>query len=134
MQNSPETQAILRRMQEVRCDLDEGAQEIAESAHDLVEWRYYVKNYPWICAGIACAIGYVIVPRRRLGVGKVNQTLAEHSRLLEKSHSPSKSGVRGAVLLFAGNLLWRTALSYASRTASQYFTSPSDTPPPEDQS
>ena len=57
MQDSPETQAILRRMEEVRCDLDEGAQEIAESAHDLIEWRHYVKNYPWICVGAACTIG-----------------------------------------------------------------------------
>jgi hypothetical protein len=133
MQNSPETQAILRRMEEVRCDLDEGAQEIAESAHDLVEWRYYVKNYPWICAGVACAIGYVIVPRRRLGVGKVNKTLAEHDRLLKKSHSPSTSGVRSAVLMFAGNLLWRSALSFATRKVSQHFAEQSVTPPPEDQ-
>jgi hypothetical protein len=36
MQDSPETKAILRRMEEVRCDLDEGAQEIAESARDMV--------------------------------------------------------------------------------------------------
>ena len=136
MQDSPETQAILRRMEEVRCDLDEGAQEIAESAHDMVDWRHYVKNYPWICMGAACAIGYAIVPRRRLGLRKVNRTMAEladHSRLLTKSHSPSTSGVRSAVLMFAGNLLWQSALLYATRKANQYFATHSVRSPPEDQ-
>jgi hypothetical protein len=133
MQDSPETQAILRRMAEVRCDLDEGAREIAESARDLLEWRRYVKDYPWICVGAACAIGYAIVPRRRLGLRKVNRTLADHSRLLTKSHSPSTSGFRSAVLMFAGNLLWRSALSYATRQANQYFAAQSATSPSEDQ-
>ncbi len=136
MQDLPETQEILRRMEEVRCDLDEGAQEIAESASDLVEWRHYVKNYPWICVGAACAIGYAIVPRRRVGLRKVNRTLAEladHSRLLTQSRSPSTSGVRSAVLMFAGNLLWRSALSYATRKANQYFAAQSVTSPSEDQ-
>lgn len=136
MQDSPETQAILRRMEEVRSDLDEGAREIAESARDLGEWRHYVKNYPWICVGAACAIGYVIVPRRRLGLRKVDRTLAEladHSRVLTKSHSPSTSGVRSAVLAFAGNLLLRGALSFAARKANQYFAAPSVTSLPEDQ-
>lgn len=137
MQDSPETIAILKRMKEVRYDLDEGAQEIAESARDMVKWRLYVKSYPWIFLGAACAIGYTIVPRRRLRVRKVNSTLdelADHSRLLTKSHSPSASGVGSAVFMLAGNLLWKSAVSYATRQATQYFAAPSVTSLPENQS
>jgi hypothetical protein len=136
MQDSLETKAILRRMKELRCDLDEGAQEIAESARDMGEWRSYVKNYPWICMGVACYIGYVIVPRRRLGVSRVNRSLdqlTDHSRQETKSDSPSNSGIRGALLMFAGNLLARTAMSYATRQANQYFAAKSVTSPPDDQ-
>lgn len=71
MQDSQETQAILRRMEEVRCDLDEGAKEIAESARDMGEWRHYVKNYPWVSVGVACVIGYAVIPRHRLGYREV---------------------------------------------------------------
>jgi hypothetical protein len=123
--DSPETKAILRRMEEVRCNLDEGAQEIAESARDLTEWRHYVKRYPLTCLGTACAIGYAIVPRRRLELQKVNQTLgelADQSRLLKTSQSPPTASLRTSVLMFAGNLLWRSALSYAARQATQYFS------------
>lgn len=137
IQDSPDTIAILRRMKEVRCDLSDGAQEIAESARDMGEWRHYVRNYPWIVLGTACAIGYVIVPRRRLKVRKVNRTLNEltdHSRLMKKSDSPSTSGVGKAVLMFAAQLLWRSALSRATREANQYFAAKSGTTLPKDQS
>lgn len=136
MQNTPETQAILQRMKEVRCDLDEGAQEIAESASDLADWRYYVKSYPWICVGAAAALGYVIVPWGRFGLEKVNKTLdemADQNRQTSKSNTRSKSGVRSAIGVFAGNLLWRSASRYAARKANDYFASESATSPPEDQ-
>jgi hypothetical protein len=35
MHESLETQTILQRMEEVRCDLDEGVQEIVEGARDM---------------------------------------------------------------------------------------------------
>ena len=137
LQDSPETQAILRRMEEVRCDLDEVAQEIAESARDLGDWHHYVRNYPWVSVGVACTIGYVIVPRRREGFHAVNRSLDElvdHSRLLAKSHPPSKSGVRSSMFMFAGNLLWRSVLSFATRKAIQHFAAPSVKLPSEHQS
>lgn len=137
MQDSQETQAILRRMEEVRCDLDEGAKEIAESARDMGEWRHYVKNYPWVSVGVACVIGYAVIPRHRLGYREVNRTLEElagHSRLLKESHPTSSTRLRNSVLMFAGNLLWRSALSYATRQASQRLATQSVKLLPEDQS
>jgi ElaB/YqjD/DUF883 family membrane-anchored ribosome-binding protein len=137
MQDSKKTRAILRRMEEVRCDLDEGAQEIAESARDMGEWRYYVRNYPWVSVGAACVIGYTIIPRRRLGYREVNRTLDElvdYSRLLTQEHPTSTTGVRNSVLMFAGNLLWRSALSFATRQAVQYFATQSAKLPSEEQS
>lgn len=136
MQDSPETQAILRRMEEVRCDLDEAAQEIAESARDLGEWRHYVKNYPWISVGIACTIGYVTVPRRRVSFREVNRSLDElvdHSRLQTKTNPRSTGSIHSSVLKLAGNLLWRSALSFATRKSVQYFAAHSVKLPSEEQ-
>jgi hypothetical protein len=122
MQDSPETAALLRRMAEVRADLDDAVQEIAESARDLGEWRHYVKTYPWLSMGVACVVGYVIVPRRRVGLGNTQQLMAEwieQSRQLTNPPSPSSLGVFGAVRTIAGNLLWRSALSFVARRATQ---------------
>src|SRR6476620_11436961 len=68
MDGSPATQAILQRMEEVRCDVDEDVQEIVEGARDMGKWRYYVRTYPWVCLGAALAAGYLIVPRRSIGM------------------------------------------------------------------
>ena len=75
MHNSPETQAIRQRMEEVRCDLDEDVQEIVEGARDMGEWRSYVRTYPWVCLGAALAVGYLIVPRRLLGCNRMPRRL-----------------------------------------------------------
>ncbi|MBL8855493.1 MAG: hypothetical protein JNK57_16115 [Planctomycetaceae bacterium] len=119
-QDSPETAALLRRMAEVRADLDDGAQEIAESARDLGEWRHYVRSYPWLCLGVACVVGYLIVPRRRVGPENARQFMAEwieQRRAL--GNPPSTLGVLGAVRAVAGNLLWRSAVSFVARRATQ---------------
>lgn len=120
-QDSRETTALLRRMAEVRADLDDGAQEIAESARDLGEWRHYVKSYPWVCLGVACVVGYLIVPRRRVGPENARQMSEwiEQSRVLANPPSPSNRGVLGAIRAVAGNLLWRSALSFVARRATQ---------------
>ncbi len=135
MQDSPETEAILRRMVEVRRDLDEGVQEIVESARDLGEWSHYVKSYPWICMGIACVIGYVIVPQRRSKVQTGNQTLDDlvRDQPLTNTHLPAVSGIGSAVRMFASNMVWRSLLSLATQQANQYFAARSGKSPPEDQ-
>jgi len=134
MLDSAETKAILRRMAEVRCDLDEGAQEIAESARDLGDWQHYVKSYPWLSLGAACLIGYMMVPRRRVEVPAFNDSLPEsidQDRPLPDTRPSWTSGIRNAARTQVGNLLWRSALSLAEQQLNQYFAGWSDAPTPE---
>ena len=117
MHHSLEAEAIRQHMEVVRCDLDVSAQSLVESARELGDWRHYVKTYPWVCLGAACAVGYAIVPRRRAATRGASST----------------SGAGGALLIFAGNLLWRSAVSYATRQAGQYFAAPPAATQPDDQ-
>lgn len=136
MDNSPDTKAIRQRMEEVRCDLDEDVQEIVEGARDMGEWRTYVRSYPWISLGAALAVGYLIVPRRHLGIKPDARTLAElakQSRLLATSDLPTKGNTRGMLLAFVGNLVLRGVSSYVGQLAGkslagQTIKSPEDDP------
>jgi hypothetical protein len=131
---SLETQAILQRMEEVRCDVDEDVQEIVEGARDMGKWRYYVRTYPWVCLGAALVGGYLIVPRV-LGMQPDTQTpaaLANPSRLVTPN-SPPKGGARGALLAFVGNLVLRGVSSYALEQAGKLFAAQAATPPQNDQ-
>jgi hypothetical protein len=136
MHESLETQAILQRMSEVRCDLDEDVQEIVEGARGMGKWRYYVRTYPWVCLGAALAAGYLIVPRRQSGIRPDAQTLAElanQSRLLATSHLPPQGNARGMLLAFVGNLVMRGVTSYALQQAGKLIATQPAAPQPDDQ-
>jgi ElaB/YqjD/DUF883 family membrane-anchored ribosome-binding protein len=56
---------IRRQMQDVRRSAAEEVRELVDTAKTLTDWRYHVKHHPWICAGTALALGFLIVPRKR---------------------------------------------------------------------
>ena len=82
MHYSQEANAIRKRMEEVRCDLDQDVQGIVEGARDMRDWRSYVRTYPWVCAGAALAVGYLLVPSRHAAMQPNAETIAE---LVEQS-------------------------------------------------
>lgn len=127
--NPDETTAIRQRMGEVRCDLDEDVQDIVEGARDIGEWRSYVKAYPWVCLGAALAVGYFIVPRRRLGGQPDTQTPAElpkQSREFATPHSSSQGSLRGLLLPLVANLVMRGVSSYVEQQAGKLFATQSN--------
>jgi hypothetical protein len=126
LHESPATDAILRRMEEVRCDVDEDVQEIVEGARDMGKWRYYVKNYPWVCLGAALAAGYLIVPRRSVGMqpdAQKVEDLVKPSPLLETTTSSLTSNVVAIVLPLVGNLVMRGVAAYVGQQADKLFAS-----------
>jgi hypothetical protein len=135
MHESLGTQAILQRMEEVRCDLDEDVQEIVEGARVMGKWRYYVRTYPWICLGAALAGGYLIVPRvwRRQPNDQTPVELPNPSRLPVTSNSPHTGSARGALLAFVGNLVLRGVSSYALQQAGKLFAVQAATRPQNNQ-
>ena len=105
-----EADAIQFKMLEVRRDLDGDVQEIAEGVRDLVEWRTYVRKYPWVFLGGAFLLGYVIVPRSR-NQEAPSPTARAQSLANGEPFMPSslkrEHRVLDAVLPFVGNLLMR---------------------------
>jgi len=135
---SPEAAAILRRMKEVRRDLDEDVQEIVEGARDMGQWRSYVRNYPWVCVGVALAAGYLIVPRRRFDLRRTDPqtlvTLAREGGMPPTLPVPPTRSVRGRLLSFVGDLVLRELSSFVSQQASHFIASQTARSQQEDRS
>jgi hypothetical protein len=133
---SDETKVIRQRMEVVRRDLDQDVQEIVEGARDLRDWRSYVKSYPWVCAGAALAVGYLIVPRHRVAMQPDAETLAE---LVKRSHlatTPPRTPIgmaRDLLLRGVGNLLMQSVTSYVQLRAGKLFDPPAASTPQDDQ-
>ena len=121
--DSPETQAIRQRMEEVRGDLNTGFQGIVSDARDIGDWTYYVKTYPWAVLGVSLVSGYLVAPR--LGFGTKPQTEPAYvASGSNGSHPPPlKGSASGKVLSFVGNLAMRAATAYMLQHADRLFES-----------
>jgi hypothetical protein len=117
-------------MEEVRCELDEDVQEFVEDARGMGQWRYYVRTYPWVCVGAALAAGYLIVPRRPVGIqpgSPASPGMAKQS--LATSHVSPAGHARGMLLRFLGNLVMRGVSSYVEQQAGKLFAPWADKSP-----
>jgi hypothetical protein len=71
--NSDESaEEIRKRMAELRreltCDVDDvsrSVREVGRSAREMASPLYLIRNYPWVSAAVAGAIGYLLVPKRK---------------------------------------------------------------------
>ena len=64
-------------MQQLRCEIDGDMEDMAASARTMVDWKHYVKTYPWVCLGAAAALGFLIVPKRSRAIRPDVATLTE---------------------------------------------------------
>ena len=60
---------IRRKMAKIRRELHEDVREVVEKAEAVSDWRHYVKMYPWAAVGVAAALGYFLVPKRKKSSG-----------------------------------------------------------------
>ena len=69
MNHRPRSDTVRERMQQLRCEIDEDVEDVSASARTMVDWKHYVKTYPWVCFGAAVALGFLIVPKRSRAIG-----------------------------------------------------------------
>lgn len=129
LDDSAVTRAIRERMDEVRRDLDEDVQEIVEGARDLGQWRTYLRNYPWVGAGLALAAGYLIVPHRAAGMRSDCQPLAQ----LATPGLLAKGSIGGKLLEFAADFALKGLSRYVAQQAGNMFANPPARPPRSEQ-
>ena len=59
-----EVHAIRRQSSKLRRKLERNADGLRSQAHELMDWKHYVRAHPWAAVGAAVAVGYFLVPRR----------------------------------------------------------------------
>jgi hypothetical protein len=122
MSESTTTNDICRQMNDVRCSLGDEVEGIVDSTRTLTDWRYYVRQYPWVCLAGATALGFMIVPTRVEVIrpsADMLEELARRNKLVVKA-SPDlrpKSGLTGAVFSVLANAAVRGALHFLERNA-----------------
>ena len=120
MNDPPPAESVRTRMQRLRCEIDGDMEDMAASARSMIDWKHYVKTYPWMCLGAAAALGFLIVPKRSRAIRPDLATLTELARtghLVGKPASAATHGLIDALLAAVANIAVRKATAYLGHGA-----------------
>ncbi len=116
MNDTPHSDPARARMQQIRGDIDQGLEEMVESARIMADWRHYVKAYPWVCLGTAVALGFLIVPKRCTTLRPDVATLTQWASTGQLVVKPTAMhGAFDALLATAANMAMRKATAYVGQ-------------------
>ena len=119
-------------MQLVRCEIDEDVEDMVASARRMVDWKHYVRTYPWVCLGTAAVLGFLILPRPSTAVG-VLASLAELAKTGQPVVRPAAAPTRGLVkglLAAVASIAIREATAYLGQSAGRLLGIAKDTSAP----
>ena len=124
MSSQPSAAELQNRMAQVRADLQRSTQGLRHNAQTLVDWRYHVRQHPWLALGTAGVVAFLAVPRRPKPVSLDPETvarLAEQQRLVvqPKEAAAGGSSLLASLATTAGNAMLRTGLAYLGQQVGQ---------------
>lgn len=120
MNDRPLDDTVRARMQQLRGEIDGDMEDMAATARSMVDWKHYVKTYPWLCLGTAVALGFLIVPKRSRAIRPDLATLTELARTGHLVVKPAPTVTRGLVdslLATVANIAVRKATAYLGQSA-----------------
>lgn len=114
---------LLARMQAVRGRLDEDAQATKQTVHDLGDWRSVVRKHPLIAAGLAAAVGYLLVPKKPPAPTfskKDLEALARENKIVFAQDRKASAGLTGTIAAIVGAALTRAASNFVASKLNEF--------------
>lgn len=114
---------LRRRMSQIRRELPKDMERIVTGARQIVDWKQYVRDFPWATTLAAVAVGYWLVPTARpsprpveiVGVG----TVPPREPPLRQPLPVRRPGLTSDLLTMAGHVLLRTGINYVGQQVGQ---------------
>lgn len=119
-----EAEVICQRMAHVRQHMDHRVDDVVEKAREMVDWRQFVRHYPWLIVGASVTTGYLLVPRKTQALKP--ETLAV-AQMMEGRPVDAQVKVRSRwrilapLVSMAGTAILRTAVTVAAGQATQWL-------------
>lgn len=124
---------LRQQMEQIRCELAGSVSHLSDDAKTLTDYRYYVRQHPWMTLGVAAVAGFLLIPRKTKQVvpdAALLQDLLKKNELVvqTKSEVNQKRGLiaTGASLLAAAAM--KAAMNYAQQKAMERISSFGHTP------
>lgn len=141
--DSQSAEEILLRMRGIRRNIRADVKKVVANTTQMLDWKSYVKSFPWASLAIAATVGYLLVPRRMQVIAYDKTTLENYLKERELTAAPAppppppppQKSLTNEVLRFAGTVAFRVGMAYATRVGMQMMESMTNatnaTPAPE---
>ena len=119
-----EAEAICQRMADIRQHMDHRVDDVVGNARELVDWRQFVRRYPWLVVGASVATGYLFVPRKSQPLKPETLAVAqmmEGRNVNAKVKARSRWRVVAPLVSMAGTAILRTVVAAAAGHATQWM-------------
>ena len=113
MNDPPRGDKVRERMQQLRCEIDEDANDVSDGACAMLNWRRFVKTHPWMCIGAATALGYWLFSKRSKATCPISTPVAETAPPVPPAVKPPPSSATEELI---GELLTTVAAVAVRRT------------------
>jgi len=130
----PPADRLRQEMRTIRRELGQDVEELVEQAEQLMDWRYYVRRYPWATVGVAALLGYFVVPQRIVTLPTDEHTLSKLADRLPihvKPSEPKKSSLLGWLVSMSTGMALRAASAYLSQQVGKVMAQQTSPQPAE---
>jgi len=132
--NSDSVQAIRERMVRIRARARGKAQVLGQETRQFLDWKHYVRLFPWGAVAVAAAVGYLMVPRRAPRIPQASdfrQALPPQMAMPNYfAPPPRRSGIADRLMQFASSTLLKAGMAFVGQQLTQLLAPPGakDTP------
>ncbi|MCA9152923.1 MAG: hypothetical protein KDA92_26655 [Planctomycetales bacterium] len=120
--------AIRHNMCVVRDQLSDEVDDAIQQAKDVVDWRNYVREHPLLTFGVASAVGFLLVPKRRQNITVLQADGADVRRALKEQRDADKPTLASMAVSALSALAFRKAMAIAQAKAETWLIPPQAQP------
>ncbi len=119
---------IRERMARIRTRARGKADQLGAETRQFLDWKHYVRLYPWATVAAAAAVGYFVVPRRptqsatQLDTADLARLARDHRIVVAPPETAKKPGLLDSAFSLLSNSLLRAGIAFAGQQVGRLLT------------
>lgn len=136
MPDDPSIDLIRQRMARIRMRAQFKAERLGDETRQFLDWKHYIRLFPWSSLAAAVVVGYILVPRRASMTRSTANALSEMAKnnqeavKIVQAPPPRRSGMFDGLVSLAGNALLKAGLTFATQQLTNMVTQSLNEPAP----
>jgi len=122
--DDPSIDLIRQRMARIRMRAQFKAERLGDETRQFLDWKHYIRLFPWSTLAAAVVVGYIMVPRRASMTRSTANALSEMAKenyqavqAVRQAPPPprKRTGLFDGLVGIAGNALLKAGLTFATQ-------------------